>query len=308
MATSSGERHGHIGTALPFLVAAVLLTACGPPGAGDGEVHPSQPAPPQQELLLPGETVEGELAEGETDRWVFGTAGGRLATVEVWFRPATASGPEVEVQATLVGPDGTVVVQDDGTVTLPPYIVEEELTQTGSYLLRLDAGSGTPGRYTLLVTLSEERLLTQAEVYTGTLSLDESAASGGVWPPSGGGFIWPAPRRAISGWYFRDPENPGHNGLDIAASMYDAIVAAAAGTVALAESSGPYGNLVILDHADGWQTWYAHLSSFAVTPGQEVEQGEIIGTAGSTGYSTGPHLHFELRYQGQPVDPLVYLQ
>jgi hypothetical protein len=297
---------------LACLAVALLVAACGPSGMGEGGpdgdmVQPPQVTPPSQGLLEPGEPVEGELGEGEVDRWIFATTGGRLATVEVWCRPATASGPEAEVGAFLVGPDGATVTRADGTVTLPPYIVEEELRQTGSYLLWLEASSGRPGRYTLLVTLSEERSLTRPEVYTGTLSLDESPAGAG-WLSEDQGFTWPSPRRAISGWYFRDPANPGHNGLDIAADMYDPISAAAAGTVSFAEFSGGYGNLVILKHAGGWQTWYAHLSLFSVTAEQEVQQGEVVGAAGSTGYSTGPHLHFELRYQGEPVDPLVYLQ
>jgi murein DD-endopeptidase MepM/ murein hydrolase activator NlpD len=294
-------------------LAALFLAGCG--SRGDGDAHPAgdafpltQATPPAQALLVPGEPVEGELGEGETDRWVFATLGGRLATVEVWFRPATGSGPEARLDATLVGPEGAMVAQEGGTVNLPPYIVEQELPLTGSYLVRLDARGGTPGRYTLLVSLSEERLLTRAEIYTGTYSLDEPEAGAGQRESGGWGFVWPSPRRGISGWYFHDPENPAHAGLDIAAALHDPLVAAAAGTIAFAESSGGYGNLIIVDHADGWQTWYAHLSAISVTDGQEVGQGEVIGAAGSTGYSTGPHLHFELRHEGKAVDPLVYLR
>ncbi|HIE37992.1 MAG TPA: M23 family metallopeptidase [Anaerolineales bacterium] len=301
------------GAIIVLALMGVLLVACISPGAGDGRppgdgIPPPQTTPPPQALLTPGELVEGDLGEGEIDRWIFATVEGRLSTVEIWFRPATASGPEAEVEATLIGPDGEVLVREIGTVTLPPYIVERELPQTGSYLLRLTARSGAPGRYTLLVTLSDERLLTRPEVYTGTLSLDGLPAGGEGGSPGGWGFIWPSPRRGISGWYFHDPENPSHNGLDIAAALHDPIVAAAAGTVSFAGPSGGYGNLVLVDHADGWQTWYAHLSYISVTAGQEVAQGEVIGAAGSTGYSTGPHLHFELRHQGRPVDPLVYLR
>jgi murein DD-endopeptidase MepM/ murein hydrolase activator NlpD len=298
-------------TMAALLAVGSLLVGCGPSRgverrpAGDA-FPPPESTPPPQSLLIPGEPVEGRLEEGETDRWIFATEGGRLATVEVWFRPSTASGPEAAVAAVLVGPEGAALTEEPGTVTLPPYIVEQELPQTGSYLLRLEARSGTPGQYTLLVTLSEERYLTRPEVYTGTLPL-EPPVEGGERASGGWGFIWPSPRRAISGWYFHDPENPRHNGLDIAAYLHDPIYAAAAGTVVFADVSGGYGNLVILEHADGWESWYAHLSVISVVVGQEVEQGEVIGAAGSTGYSTGPHLHFELRYQGRPVDPLVYL-
>jgi murein DD-endopeptidase MepM/ murein hydrolase activator NlpD len=243
-----------------------------------------------------------------TDRWVFATAGGKLATAEIWFRPATASGPEAEVEATLIGPDGVTLSQEGGTVTLPPYLVEQELPQTGSYLLRLTARSGHPGRYTLLITLSDERLLTRPEVYTGTHLSGSPPVGGEGGLGDSWGFIWPSPQRAISGWYFHDPENPTHAGLDIAADLYDPLFSTADGSVSFADSSRGYGNLVIIDHADGWQSWYAHLSRISVAVGQEVEQGEIIGAAGSTGYSSGPHLHFELRHEGGPLDPLVYLQ
>ncbi len=302
------------------LILAALLAAChgsapegNSGGSPDGDLAAlSQSSPPPQSLLIPGEAVEGTLEEGETDRWVFAAVGGNpddpsLATVEVWFRPSTASGPEAALKATLIAPDGTLLVEQEGTVTLPPYIVEQELPQTGSYLLRLDGLSGTPGRYTLLVTLSEERFLTRPEVYTGGPPAGwplEELPSGDL----GSGFIWPSPRQAISGWYFRDPSNPRHVGLDIAAAMYDPIYAAAAGVVSFADASGGYGNLVVIDHADGWQSWYAHLSAFSVVVGQRVNQGEIIGAAGSTGRSSGPHLHFELRHNGVPVDPLVYLR
>lgn len=291
---------------LALSLVALLLSACGSPGSGDAGPLLHAPPPPQA-LLIPGEPVDGDLEDGETDRWVFAAAAGMLATVEVWFRLSTSSGPETEVQAVLVGPEGSALVQEAGTVTLPPYIVERELAQTGSYQLQLVAPSSAAGRYTLLVTLSSERFLTDPEVYTETLGAGgpPAAAQGGL---GGWGFIWPSPRRAISGWYFHDAANPGHVGLDIAAFLYDPIVAVAAGTVSLAGDTRGYGNLVIVDHPEGWQSWYAHLSLISVTTGQRVAQGEVIGSAGSTGFSTGPHLHFELRFQGQPVDPLVYLR
>lgn len=300
------------GLALLFL--ASLLVACTPSAAGKGpgpkdDLPPPRATPPPQSLLVPGTPVEGTLEEGGTDRWVFAAGGGEdapaLVTVELWFRPSTASGPEASLAVSLIGPDGKVLAAQEGTVTLPPYIVEQELPQTGSYLLRLDARTGRPGRYTLLVTLSRSRYLTRMEVYTGT-------------PPAGwpledlpgvsSGFLWPAPQRAISGWYFHDPANPRHIGLDIAAALHDPIFATADGVVSFAGPHGGYGNLVVIDHADGWQSWYGHLSSISVVVGQAVRQGDIIGAAGSTGYSTGPHLHFELRHNGVPMDPLVLLQ
>jgi murein DD-endopeptidase MepM/ murein hydrolase activator NlpD len=120
-------------------------------------------------------------------------------------------------------------------------------------------------------------------------------------------FQWPTTRRRISGWTYHDPDNPGHFGLDIAAEPWDPIVAVADGKVVFADWGGGYGNLVILEHGNDWRSYYAHLTEIAVDVGQPVRQGETLGGAGTTGYSTGPHLHFELRYRDRPVDPHIYL-
>ncbi|MGI8631573.1 MAG: peptidoglycan DD-metalloendopeptidase family protein [Solirubrobacterales bacterium] len=99
-----------------------------------------------------------------------------------------------------------------------------------------------------------------------------------------------------------------HAGVDFPASTGTLVRAARSGTVRFAGwNSGGYGNLVVIDHAGGMETWYAHLSSVAVSPGQRVSSGSGIGRVGSTGRSTGPHLHFELRRRGEPLDPMPYL-
>ncbi len=123
-------------------------------------------------------------------------------------------------------------------------------------------------------------------------------------PASSSGYIWPF-HGAISQGF-----SATHHGIDIDGfGAYGApIVAAASGTVILAAyQDWGYGNYVIIQHADGSSTLYAHLSAISVTQGQVVEQGEVIGALGSTGYSTGPHLHFEIHIGGVPVDPLAYL-
>ena len=98
-----------------------------------------------------------------------------------------------------------------------------------------------------------------------------------------------------------------HTGLDIATSMGTGVVAASSGTVVFASYSGGYGNIIKIDHGNGVQTWYAHLSAIYVAPGQAVGQGTLIGAVGSTGNSTGPHLHLEIRINGEPVNPQSYL-
>jgi len=91
------------------------------------------------------------------------------------------------------------------------------------------------------------------------------------------------------------------------ASYGDPIFACRAGTVVDAGWQGGYGNATVIDHGGGMATLYGHQSRLGVTPGQHVTAGQIIGYIGSTGYSTGPHLHFEVRLAGNPVNPAPYL-
>lgn len=101
---------------------------------------------------------------------------------------------------------------------------------------------------------------------------------------------------------------PGHHwGIDIASPAGTPVLATMPGAVAYAGPYGSYGLVVYVVHRNGWSSLYGHLSSALVRPGQRVACAQIIGRVGSTGLSTGPHLHFELRYRGYPVDPLPYL-
>lgn len=98
-----------------------------------------------------------------------------------------------------------------------------------------------------------------------------------------------------------------HTGLDMSAAYGQPIQAGAPGVVILASYFGGYGNTVIVDHGGGMSTLYAHQSEIAVSSGASVEAGQVVGYAGSTGFSTGPHLHFEVRLGGSPVNPAAYL-
>lgn len=102
--------------------------------------------------------------------------------------------------------------------------------------------------------------------------------------------------------------NHQHYGVDVAANTGTAVRAARDGLVTKAGWGGSYGNVVYLDHGDGSQTRYAHLSAIAVRVGQAVRQGDVVGRVGSTGAATGPHLHFELRFDGRAVNPLDYVR
>ena len=256
--------------------------------------------------ISPGAPVEGTLSAEAADEWQFRAHGGQSATLEMWLHPGSGSSVDAELSLQLIGPDGSIVASESGTAFLVPYIFAPNLPETGLYSVYVAPTSGVPGRYSLALTLSDGSV--PVAVGGPTTPQPTSRVHTGVVATVGQGtFIWPSTRREISGWTFHDPGNPGHIGLDIAARMWDPIVAIADGTVAFAEWGGGYGNLVIVEHAGGWSSYYAHLDKYAVKAGQEVRQGELLGGAGTTGYSTGPHLHFEIRYQGRPVDPHVHL-
>jgi murein DD-endopeptidase MepM/ murein hydrolase activator NlpD len=145
---------------------------------------------------------------------------------------------------------------------------------------------------------------------------DEIAAAlakSGNGPSLGTGkFIWPVGHVPISSpfGYRIDPisgQQSFHPGVDFAASCGTPIHAADSGVIFFAGPNGGYGNATIINHGAGLATLYGHQSSIAVSVGQVVEQGQVIGYVGSTGYSTGCHLHFEVRVNGTPVDPMGYL-
>ncbi|MGH2817982.1 MAG: murein hydrolase activator EnvC family protein [Actinomycetota bacterium] len=119
------------------------------------------------------------------------------------------------------------------------------------------------------------------------------------------GFIWPLNGGITS--YYGERWGRMHTGIDIDGTTGEPVVASKSGRVILASSYSGYGNSVIIDHGGGFSTLYAHLSGFEVSGGQDVSQGEIIGRVGCTGSCTGDHLHFEVRVNGAPRDPMDYL-
>ncbi|MBR2490262.1 MAG: peptidoglycan DD-metalloendopeptidase family protein [Ruminiclostridium sp.] len=120
-----------------------------------------------------------------------------------------------------------------------------------------------------------------------------------------GRFLWPTTGQITSPFGYRTifGSTSFHRGLDIANTTGTEILASAGGTVTWAGAKGTYGNLLILDHGNGFTTYYAHCSQILAEEGDTVKQGEKIALMGSTGRSTGPHLHFEVRWQNEPLDP-----
>lgn len=154
-----------------------------------------------------------------------------------------------------------------------------------------------------------ERTSQELEAMIRKLQTGSSGAQQGT-----GTYTWPAPgcKKITSpyGMRFHPILNTRklHTGVDIGASMGKTIVAADSGTVIYAGWMGGYGQVTVIDHGGGMSTLYAHQSAFLVGEGTKVTKGQAIGKVGSTGWSTGPHLHFEVRVNGAPVNPTGYIQ
>jgi murein DD-endopeptidase MepM/ murein hydrolase activator NlpD len=133
----------------------------------------------------------------------------------------------------------------------------------------------------------------------------QSRNTGPTQTPSNAGLIWPVqgPVTSPFGWRW----GRMHEGIDIGVGYGTPIHAAAGGTVIYCGWEEGYGNFVVIDHGGNLATAYGHQSAIAVTCGQQVSQGDVIGYVGCTGHCFGPHLHFEVRVNGNPVDPLGYL-
>jgi len=155
--------------------------------------------------------------------------------------------------------------------------------------------------------LSEvEALAAQSAALAAAIRESQAGAgSAATGAPSAAGLIWPVDGVVVSGFGMRWGRM--HEGIDIAAPSGTPIRAAATGTVIHSGWLGGYGNLVVLDHGNGLATAYAHASAILVGVGMQVSQGETVSLVGSTGHSSGPHLHFEVRVNGVAVDPLLYL-
>ncbi|HET6999597.1 MAG TPA: peptidoglycan DD-metalloendopeptidase family protein [Solirubrobacterales bacterium] len=190
----------------------------------------------------------------------------------------------------------------------------------------IDARAALQGRQQQLVDARHRRESALAQISSHEEELHDDVASiqgeiaaqlatsGSAPLPAGpivggsGGLIWPVNGAIVSG--FGPRWGSMHEGVDIAVPEMTPIRAAASGTVVLLQSdaeSGGYGNFTCLDHGGGLSTCYAHQTSFAVSAGQSVSQGDIIGYTGCTGHCLGPHLHFEVRINGSPTDPMGYL-
>ncbi len=156
-----------------------------------------------------------------------------------------------------------------------------------------------------------ERLLVISENIAAMLRNMENSGNLNQGPVAGGGFMWPCsgPITSPFGWRIHPVFGTSkfHSGIDIGVDYGTPILATNAGTVVYSGWLGGYGYCVMVDHGGGIVSLYGHNQSLAVSEGQYVNRGALLSYAGSTGYSTGPHLHFEIRVHGEVVDPMGYL-
>ena len=158
---------------------------------------------------------------------------------------------------------------------------------------------------------AEDRLAEDSRRLSQIILAKVQPYSGLVLPPGTGQLMYPTIGEVTSNFGWRVHPILGterfHAGIDFGADYGSLIYASARGRVIYADWYGGYGNSVIIDHGNGMTTLYAHCSELYVKDGDVVERGQPISAVGSTGFSTGPHLHFELRANGEPVDPAAYL-
>jgi murein DD-endopeptidase MepM/ murein hydrolase activator NlpD len=168
-----------------------------------------------------------------------------------------------------------------------------------------DVASGVPLTPTFRESLSEYNFLQSASLSTLYRSYPKR------WQIHVRPSLWPVEGRLMSPFGGRtDPfsgEGAIHTGVDLSAPMGTPVRSAADGIIVQTEWSSGYGRLIIIDHGNGIQTYYGHLSRFDVVPGQEVRRGDVIGRSGASGRVTSPHLHYEVRMGGTPVNPYPFL-
>lgn len=256
------------------------------------EPHTSIPERPR--LTIETYTVQ----PGDTTQSIAALYGLEPTTI-MWSNPDVEKAPDllrVGQVVTILPIDGVyhTVEEGDTLVSLAEKYKVDASTIAACPFNTLPAdGTLEAGAHLIIPGGTKPYVARMVTAYEGPVPEDVAGSGYFRWPTSG----------IISNdyWY-------GHRAIDIASSLGTAIVAADDGYVSFAGwTDVGYGYLVVVDHANGYQTYYAHLSNIFVIEGQAVSAGEVIGAMGSTGNSTGPHLHFEIRYAGYPTNPLIYL-
>ena len=188
-------------------------------------------------------------------------------------------------------------------------LVKEIQSQEGEYQDALDSIEAEEEEIQAMIVKKSEEMAAQGNPNTGNATTDVVTSWMGT-----GGYMWPEKASKKITSPFGKRSSPGgigstnHKGVDIGGVGYTTqVLASKAGTVIVSQYSNSYGNYVVVSHGSGNTTLYAHMSSRSVSAGQYVQQGQVLGITGSTGNSTGPHLHFEITEGGVRVNPLNYL-
>lgn len=197
-------------------------------------------------------------------------------------------------------------LQEDTLATLKSDKAENErlASEAESYFSKLSNDKAAATAEYNKAKAAEEALDAQLQAMLAQIANQNSSQV-----TAAGEYMWPLPAGGYISCYFGDTDPGGrpHYAMDIAISAGTPIYASNDGSVVTAAWHSSYGNYILLDHGNGKSTLYAHCSGLAVSSGQSVSKGQVIGYVGSTGYSTGNHLHFEFRVNGQKVNPANYV-
>ena len=195
--------------------------------------------------------------------------------------------------------------------------LEKDIEEANNLILSIEKDlEGRQAEYDAIMAEEEAtnaalyQLVAQMEAERAAAAVTSAGSSSGASEASGtGSFVFPVASYVYISSRFGMRVHPitgvykSHTGMDIASNQGTTVYAADSGTVVLAEWYGGYGNCIMIDHGNGYKTLYGHLSVISVSNGQSVSQGQTIGNVGSTGNSTGPHLHFEVYKNGERIDP-----
>ncbi len=256
------------------------------------EAHTAIPERPRLEIVT--YTVQpGDTAETIAEKF------GLQPTTLLWSNPEMEKMPDllkVGQILTILPIDGvyhTVAVSDTLESLAETYKVTVEAIANCPFNTIPENGQLTVGDKLIVPGGTKPYQAREVTTYQGPLAAEVTGS---------GMFYWPTSGVITQGYWY------GHRAIDIGNSIGTAIIASDAGYVSFAGWTDiGYGYLVVLDHANGFRTYYAHLSQIYVVEGETVYAGAVIGAMGSTGNSTGPHLHYEIRYNGYPTNPLIYL-
>ncbi|MBS7297932.1 MAG: peptidoglycan DD-metalloendopeptidase family protein [Eubacteriales bacterium] len=292
--------HDEIASVSDKMVEAVRITVDGAESVAVSDMETAESA---VNMVIDSYTVEGSKAVvvelvGFVDQMV----------PEAEIRTAEEAAEHI-ITEKLITVSSEVAEEDIKEFTPEPTEYEDENVYAG---VRVTTDKGTAGQIKVVTVKSYvngELMATATEETVIDEGVPAKIAIGTKPRPSGigtGSFIMPTKGRLTSSYGRRWGRM--HNGLDIAAAAGTPIYASDDGVVICAEYSNSFGNLIKIDHGNGFETYYAHNSEILVSYNEPVKKGQIIAQMGSTGRSTGPHCHFEIHYNGQVQNPMDYLK